>query len=300
MVDDARRGRKLSFDGAISAVRDMLQAFRPEALGDLDTLIEEHKAEVLKATKLSENSTAYDDAADERAIGWYAPSIHPGGVWQGLKTRMSSSGPRDAVPSIDSGGRCGHGASRSAYGGGDKRRGLVIGNVQSGKTANYAAVIAKALDEGYKLVIVMSGIHSNLRQETQRRLERDLGTHIDRADWHRLTSVDGDIGRADIKNASGIVSKSDRVLAVVKKNSMRLKNLVDFIKAVDAATLANTPILIIDDESDQATPDASGPNSTEPTTINQRMREIWKLVGNGSYVGYTATPFCQCVHQPDR
>ena len=298
MVDDARRGRKLSFDGAISAVRDMLQAFRPEALGDLDTLIEEHKAEVLKATKLSENSTAYDDAADERAIGWYAPSIHPGGVWQGLKTRMSSSGLRDAVPSIDSAADAvmAHLAQPMVVG--DKRRGLVIGNVQSGKTANYAAVIAKALDEGYKLVIVMSGIHSNLRQQTQRRLERDLGTHIDRADWHRLTSVDGDIGRADIKNASGIVSKSDRVLAVVKKNSMRLKNLVDFIKAVDAATLANTPILIIDDESDQATPDASGPNSTEPTTINQRMREIWKLVGNGSYVGYTATPFANVFINP--
>ncbi|MBR7559601.1 hypothetical protein KC218_23925, partial [Mycobacterium tuberculosis] len=83
----------------------------------------------------------------------------------------------------------------------DKRRGLVIGNVKSGKMGNYSAVISKARDEGYKLVIVMSGIHSNLRQQTQRRLERDLGTHIDRADWHRLTSVDGDIGRADIKNA---------------------------------------------------------------------------------------------------
>lgn len=181
----------------------------------------------------------------------------------------------------------------------DKRRGLVIGNVQSGKTANYAAVVAKALDEGYKFIIVMSGIHSNLRQQTQRRLERDLGTQVDREDWHRLTSIDGDIGRADIKNASGIVRKSDRILAVVKKNSGRLKNLADFIESVDPATLANTPILIIDDESDQATPDASASKEAEPTAINQRMKEIWKLVGNGSYVGYTATPFANVFMDPN-
>jgi hypothetical protein len=219
---------------------------------------------------------------------------------KGLRDRMSSGGLSGAVESIDKAADAVMSHLAQPLVKNDKRReALVIGNVQSGKTANYAAVVAKALDEGYKFIIVMSGIHSNLRQQTQRRLERDLGTQIDKEDWHRLTSIDGDIGRADIKNASGIVSKSDRILAVVKKNSRRLQNLADFIETVDPATLANTPILIIDDESDQATPDASASKEAEPTTINQRMKEIWQLVGNGSYVGYTATPFANVFMDPN-
>src|SRR5699024_6585617 len=57
---------------------------------------------------------------------------------------------------------------------GEKRKGLVVGYVQSGKTANYAGVIAKAIDARYRIIIVLSGIHSNLRQQTQVRLESDL------------------------------------------------------------------------------------------------------------------------------
>src|SRR5262245_19034280 len=56
-------------------------------------------------------------------------------------------------------------------------RGLVVGYVQSGKTANYTAVAARAVDSGYKLVIVLSGIHDSLRTQTQNRLERELTGH---------------------------------------------------------------------------------------------------------------------------
>lgn len=299
MVDDARRARKLSFEDAVADVRDMLSGFNRDALADLDALVEEHHAEVVRARKLSEKTTSHAGYEDARAIGWYVPHVHPGGVWEGLRDRMGSSGLSGAVESIDNAADAVMTHLAQPLVKNDKRRGLVIGNVQSGKTANYAAVVAKALDEGYKFIVVMSGIHSNLRQQTQRRLERDLGTQIDKEDWHRLTSIDGDIGRADIKNASGIVSKSDRILAVVKKNSRRLKNLADFIEAVDPATLANTPVLIIDDESDQATPDASASKEAEPTVINQRMKQIWQLVGNGSYVGYTATPFANVFMNPN-
>lgn len=299
MVDDARRARRLSFDDAVADVRTMLSGFSPDSLSDLDALVVEHRVAAQKATKLSEKTTSHAGYEDARAIGWYVPHVHPGGVWEGLRDRMGSSGLSGAVESIGKAADAVMSHLAQPLVKNDKRRGLVIGNVQSGKTANYAAVVAKALDEGYKFIIVMSGIHSNLRQQTQLRLERDLGTQIDKEDWHRLTSIDGDIGRADIKNASGIVSKSDRILAVVKKNSRRLKNLADFIETVDPATLANTPVLIIDDESDQATPDSSASKEAEPTAINQRMKEIWQLVGNGSYVGYTATPFANVFMDPN-
>ena len=61
------------------------------------------------------------------------------------------------------------------------RRGMVIGSVQSGKTANYTGVIAKAIDSGYKLIIVLAGVHNSLRSQTQFRLNEEiLGYHLDR------------------------------------------------------------------------------------------------------------------------
>ncbi|GAA4835010.1 Z1 domain-containing protein [Garicola koreensis] len=296
MFDDARRANKLSFDEAVLRTRETLMGFQPEALEDLETIVAEHEAEVAQATKLSEKSTSF--VRDDIARGWYVPHTRPGGVWERLRQRMSEGGLAGAVGSIDdsSNSIVAHLAEPNV--GGDKRRGLVIGNVQSGKTANYAAVISKALDEGYKLIIVMSGIYTNLRQQTQRRLERDLGTQVDSNEWFRLTSSEGDIGRADIKNAANIVDTNDRTLAVVKKNSRRLSNLRDFLDAVDVGTMSNTPVLIIDDESDQATPDSSASGADSPTAINQRMGEIWERVSNGTYVGYTATPFANVFMDP--
>ncbi|SMY11415.1 Z1 domain-containing protein [Brevibacterium jeotgali] len=296
MIDNARRANRLSFDEAVLQTREQLRLLQPAALEDLDALVAEHEAEVAHATKLSEKSTSF--VKDDIARGWYTPHTRPDGVWEKLRNRMSHGGLADAVGSIDesSDAIVAHLAEPNVSD--DLRKGLVIGNVQSGKTANYAAVIAKALDEGYKLVIVMSGVHSNLRRQTQRRLERDLGTDEDNADWFRLTSVDGDIGRADIKNAANIVDTNSRTIAVVKKNSRRLSNLRDFLRAVDPGTMQRTPILIIDDESDQATPDASTDSAESPTAINLRMREIWDEVSNGTYAGYTATPFANVFMDP--
>lgn len=55
-----------------------------------------------------------------------------------------------------------------------KARGLVVGYVQSGKTTNFTAVIAKAIDAGYRLIIVLSGTTNLLRNQTQRRLDTEL------------------------------------------------------------------------------------------------------------------------------
>lgn len=53
-------------------------------------------------------------------------------------------------------------------------KGLVVGYVQSGKTANFTGVIAKAIDAGYRLIIVMTGTTNLLREQTQRRLDMEL------------------------------------------------------------------------------------------------------------------------------
>ena len=54
------------------------------------------------------------------------------------------------------------------------RRGLIVGQVQSGKTTHYTALASKAIDSGYKIVIILAGIHNNLRNQTQQRIDKDL------------------------------------------------------------------------------------------------------------------------------
>lgn len=77
-------------------------------------------------------------------------------------------------------------------------KGLVVGYVQSGKTANFTGVIAKAADAGYKLVIVLAGTLDVLRSQTQRRVDKDLIgrelLHTDYAgdaEWDRFLSHGG-------------------------------------------------------------------------------------------------------------
>lgn len=60
------------------------------------------------------------------------------------------------------------------------RKGMVVGHVQSGKTANYTGLVCKAADAGYRLIVVIAGIHNNLRNQTQARIDegfvgRDTG-----------------------------------------------------------------------------------------------------------------------------
>ncbi|MGJ7562215.1 Z1 domain-containing protein, partial [Brevibacterium casei] len=145
----------------------------------------------------------------------------------------------------------------------------------------------------------LSGVHNNLRKQTQQRLDHDLGVIENAGDWYQLTSDEADFGTACIKNASSISRNNKRILAVVKKYGSRLRNLLDFLRAIDEETKKRLPILIIDDESDQATPDSSPDKDSDPTAINQLMREIWAEVRNGTYVGYTATPFANIFMDPN-
>src|SRR5690606_31648515 len=54
------------------------------------------------------------------------------------------------------------------------KKGLVVGQVQSGKTANYTGLVCKAADSGFKLIIIMAGIHNNLRSQTQLRIDESF------------------------------------------------------------------------------------------------------------------------------
>jgi hypothetical protein len=197
-------------------------------------------------------------------------------------------------------------------------RGLVLGYVQSGKTANFAAVIAKAADAGYRLIVVMSGIDNGLRRQTQIRLSKELtgyshnpkdavplpplGKH-----WHRYTSDDFNGDFEPGRSSHAALQGSEPVLLVIKKNAAVLRKLKAWFDKAPTDVKKHLPALFIDDEADQASVDARGSIQTEetfdsedpdyapPAVINGLIRELLLIFSKRAYVGYTATPFANIL-----
>ncbi|MGW6920973.1 Z1 domain-containing protein [Streptomyces sp. NPDC054950] len=168
-----------------------------------------------------------------------------------------------------------------------RSRGLVVGHVQSGKTSNFTAVACKAADRGYRMFIVLSGIHNSLRRQTQTRLIRDV-VSLNPPLWHQITSPERDF--VPPPNAqSFLASKDQRLLLVVKKNAIVLRKLRDWLEQAQEQ-LGNCPTLIIDDEADQAT--------LATRKINPLIRDVITRLPKVCYVGYTATPFANLLTDP--
>ena len=175
-------------------------------------------------------------------------------------------------------------------------KGLVLGYVQSGKTANFTAVISKAADAGFRLFIVLSGMTNSLRLQTQARLDDEL-VNLKTDRWVPLTTQGFDFS-GQIPNLSAMLNTDQPHLAVVKKNKSRLEKLIKMISETERSILKTTPVLVIDDECDQASVDASGELERDPTTINRLVRELLGLLPKASYVGYTATPYANVLIDP--
>lgn len=210
------------------------------------------------------------------------------------------------------------------------RRGMVVGQVQSGKTSHYTALIAKAFDAGYRCVVVLAGLHNNLRSQTQSRIDEciigvdsqrlveedrevNIGVRLEDIRLKRqspprpitLTSraENGDFSK---QRASASLDPRDQyILLVVKKNVGVLGRLVKWLRGiartVDPAgrgeVLGGVPCLMIDDEADHASIDTRDPD-LDPTRTNQRIRELLQCFSQRCYVGYTATPFANIFIEP--
>jgi hypothetical protein len=203
-----------------------------------------------------------------------------------------------------------------------KRRGLVVGDVQSGKTATYAAMICKAADAGYRMVILLTGILENVRRQTQERLDaafvgidsRDfltsgqigrktpigVGLIASARDGIVFTSRDSDFRRAAATALNiSLASVKEPVLVVSKKNRTVLQRLAAWLRTrnADHAGRIDVPMLLIDDEADNASINTkSDPNET--TAINRSIRDLLSLFTRSSYVGFTATPFANIFIDP--
>ena len=203
------------------------------------------------------------------------------------------------------------------------RRGMVVGYVQSGKTANYTGLICKAADAGYKVIVVIAGIHNNLRNQTQTRIDegfigvdsaRMLGYRrgdrrmvgVGRIDSRRrpatFTNSLRDFDKA-IATGVGIplVNLKEPAVFVIKKNTNTLRNLLDWLREHNArrdTSSIDSPMLLIDDEADNASINIRR-GLKEVSRINGQIRKLLGMFDRSCYVGYTATPFANIFIDPE-
>jgi len=215
-------------------------------------------------------------------------------------------------------------------------RGLVVGYVQSGKTTMMNLSIATAIDVGYKLIIVLGGLTDLLRRQTQRRFDKEVAGkavlvhdpdvhepaegYKFAKDWEsfiehpsprpgvfprnveRLTTLRNDYKRP-IGNAfppAWVNDPSSCRVVVIKKNKQRLTQLIKGIEqGITPEDRKKLSVLILDDESDQATINTVDPRKTkERKGINEQLIKLLTVLPNSQYVGVTATPAANCFTDP--
>ena len=196
------------------------------------------------------------------------------------------------------------------------KKGLVVGQVQSGKTANYTGLICKAADAGFNFVIVLAGIHNNLRSQTQNRIDEGfLGfdTQFERvyasnqknkigvgliagfsntiANSITTSAEKGDFTKRAAETLGINFNTPQPILLVVKKNASVLNRLCAWLHTQTTNDkITNKSLLIVDDEADNASINTNK-KELDPTTINRNICKIISLFNRSAYVGYTATPF---------
>lgn len=202
---------------------------------------------------------------------------------------------------------------------GFSRKGLVIGDVQSGKTSTYISLINKAADAGYRVIILLTGTIEKLRKQTQERLDYGFIGIDSKVFMEENKNSDVGVGKYD-GSVTGIAFTSTRsdfnlnsskqiitrlsgmnapVLFVLKKNKSVLENLERWLKnSAENGSVVKFPMLLIDDEADNASVNTKK-EGEDPSTINACIRKLLELFEKSSYVAFTATPYANIFINPD-
>jgi hypothetical protein len=203
-----------------------------------------------------------------------------------------------------------------------QRRGLVIGEVQSGKTSTYIGLLDKAADAGFRLFIIIGGHTESLRRQTQARIDegfvgRDsaymskelrhlvdqklvgVGTVDPDIRAYGFTTITSDFSVRSAQSLNFEISEtmSEPVILVVKKNTQILKNLRQWLEDQAPPGGHRMPVLLLDDEADYASINTN--DEADPTAVNQALRDLLALSQRSSYVGFTATPFANVLIDDD-
>ena len=190
--------------------------------------------------------------------------------------------------------------------------------------------MCKAADAGYKLIIVLAGVHNSLRSQTQLRVDHGFIGYdtqkrhlfsadnvwvgvgrlagIDRPAIHSLTNSGerGDFNTKVAMQAAVDIGGNDPVVLVVKKNQSVLRNLIAWATTIrqqrdphsDRLVVRGVPLLVIDDEADHASVNTADYEEAEPSKINSLIRDLLAKFEQSAYVGYTATPFANILIDP--
>jgi len=192
------------------------------------------------------------------------------------------------------------------------KKGLVIGDVQSGKTGNFIALMNKAADAGYNMIVITTGTIEKLRRQTQVRIEEGFLGYFTATRYREpKTKTVKDFGNAEqtlpltnadkdfnLRTANPVGFGAAPIVAVIKKNKRSLEDLTDWLKNNNQQDInrfgkIDRSILFIDDEADNATVNTR--KAEDPTTINRGIRAILNLFKRSSYIGFTATPFANVM-----
>lgn len=188
-----------------------------------------------------------------------------------------------------------------------RRKGLILGDVQSGKTRTYMALMNRAVDYGYKMIVVLTSSDEGLRYQTQRRIDTDfLG--CEGQPTRKTVGIGAYLNGKGISTPISLTNEDDfiksyskafqslprpnwndrPVIAVMKKNGSVLRKFNQWLDTPEFPK--DLPMLIIDDESDYASVN-SAKDDESPTAINGLLRELCEISERSSYVAVTATPF---------
>lgn len=197
------------------------------------------------------------------------------------------------------------------------RKGLVMGDVQSGKTSNYIGLITKAADAGYKVIILLTGTLESLRRQTQIRVEEGfIGYDVETKEWVGVGNQnikDAPIPKSITSRASDFTGDKGETtmlqlnqedipfIFVTKKNVSTLKKIRGSIQNINLRPpqkVIDTSLLIIDDEADNASINTNKADN-DPSKINAEIRELLNLFSKSNYVGFTATPFANVFIDPN-
>jgi hypothetical protein len=212
-----------------------------------------------------------------------------------------------------------------------RRTGLVIGQVQSGKTGQFIGLASKAADVGYRLIVVFAGVHNDLRAQTQLRIDEGLlgfdtqyQLRSDEEGANRYIGV-GAMAGSERLPAASLTNSAEKgdfdrktaskanlpignfpVVLVVKKHPKIINYLRTWVTEVHGdwdsdkgrKIVRDVPLFVIDDEADNASINTADPEA-DPTKINAAVRDLVQSFDKASYVGYTATPFANIYINPD-
>ena len=283
-------------DDLYETFRDMLEIYTPaeatkriRLFGADETkvaaVVERHEAAMVRIREMEIPRTVVRDNRDT----WYTGPQPHDKSWPAIKQSLQGHGwSKESLDSLDASSTrivslLNHPKEREFA-----SRGLVVGYVQSGKTTSFTSVIAKAADRGYKLVIVLAGIHNGLRRQTQKRLVEQL-VEPNPSSWSQLTELDHDfMPLANPASYFGAKNKT-HVICVVKKNATVLRKLATWLEHA-GSYLDDCSTLIIDDEADQAT--------VATKSINPLILRIMATLKRSVYLGYTASPFANLLIDP--